>query len=176
MIILDDDNHTRLTIWHLNQFIDACTQRYICIYLYVQRYLSKIPFLVKYLKCLCLSQQARVEFWGLGRCQTRPHHQLLATVLWVSQHWELEALRAMQKDKIAGYSPLWPKRVWGASVKTTDNKVVRLLVLVISQSVPWLWSEAKILLRGQITNIVPLRLTFRQKKHSKAICWKTGAH
>lgn len=166
MIILDDDDHTRLTIWHLNQFIGARTQRqrYVCVYLYVQRYLSKIPFLVKYLKCLCISQQARVELWGLERCQTRPHHQLLATVLWVSQHWELKALRGIPERQ-----DCWSQfSVAQESLKclSQDHCLQSFEIFGFShQSICTLTviQDKNFTQKSNNGNIVPRRLSFRQK-------------
>lgn len=50
--------------------------------------------------------------------------------------------------------------------------------LVISQSICTLAAikDKNFTQKSNNSNTVPLRLTFRQKERSKAICWKTGAH
>lgn len=52
--ILGDDNHIKLTIWHLNQFTHRHRDMSVYIYIYICKdTCQKFPSsLVKYLKCL----------------------------------------------------------------------------------------------------------------------------
>lgn len=142
-------------------------ERYVCIYLYIQRYMSKIP--IEFSEILKMPVHFSTgKGWALrtGEVSAQAsssafgNSPLRVLTLRAGKLWE-----ASQKDVIAGYSALWPKIPCGpvlcASVKITAYKVVRWLALVLTQSLPWLQSKSKILLRSQIT--VPFRLSFRHK-------------
>lgn len=167
--ILGDDNHINLTIWHLNQFTHACTQtqRNMYVYIYIcKNTCQKFPSsLVKYLKCQCISQQARVELWGLGSCQTRPHHQLLATVLWVSQHWELVSPeRHTRKTRLLATVLCGPREFWGLSDQDHCLQVCEMICFSYQSICLLAVIQAKNFShKSNNSNVVQFRLSFRRK-------------